>query len=338
MCGALLVSLALAAQGPTVVFLPLLPERGVSKREAQGIHALVRAALDEADFVKPLPATRADEKQAKKCGLDPKCLSDLAYARGADLLAAGVLVPSEEGFVARVVVVTPKSEVPLREVDEPLLGVRADLEERIDRLLRKAFAPKALAGGVLVVGSPAGAFVLIDGKVAGALPMEAPVLGIVEGEHEVTVRKKGYVPLTKPIVVRFREVTRVDVVLRPDEAAAKPKAEVALPLGPLALGGAGLVAALAAGAFGTGALLIQREVERRAEKQQLFFPRDAELLRRGEILSWVANGLYVTGALLLAGGGGWWLAEEALRPEERVFVLPPPAPGAPGEGEVRPGL
>src|SRR5690606_871958 len=84
----------------------------------------------------------------------------------------------------------------------------------LDRLLRRAFKPEALAGGIYVKGEPAGARVLIDGALAGELPFADALEGVVEGAHTVRVEHPGYVAYERRVDVAFREVTTVDVVLR----------------------------------------------------------------------------------------------------------------------------
>lgn len=343
---ALLVTLSLAQATPTVAVLPLAADKGVSKKEAARVDKAVREALSRSEaFLRPLPATRHDKKDRERCRLDAKCLSDLAFSRGADLLAGGVLVPEAGGLTARVVVASPKSgDAPLREVDEPLGADKEAQELALDRLLRRAFAPEALAGGVQVHGAPDGATVLVDGKIAGELPLDEPIFGVVEGEHEVTVRRDGYGRITRRVQVRFREVTDVEIVLTPRSRtsmaapeAAAVEAGPALPVGPLVVGGAGVAALAGGAAFGVGALMSQLEVERRAAKQQLVFPRDANLVRNGETLSWVANGLYLGATLAVVGAGAWWLTEQILSDKpERETYLAPPVEGAPEEGDEFP--
>lgn len=336
---------------PAVTVLPLTPAKGVAKKQAKGVDALLRERLDESDFLKVLPRQKQDAREGFRCGVDPGCLSRLAYARGADLLAAGTVAESDEGFVVRLVVVEPKGEGALRDVSEPILGTRDDMAYWLDRLIRRAFQPDALAGGLYVVGEPAGAQVLVDGALAGTLPFAEALEGVVEGEHSVTVEHPGYVPLTRRVDVRFREVTRVDVVLRAELPEAGPAAAVpdepaatgvlGGPWIPLSVAGAS-VGALGGGAlFGTLALLDQVEVERRAAAQLLVLPRDDDLISRGETFALTANLLYVAAGLGLVTAGALFVADVVTTPaeeEERAPTFTAPADGAPEGDEMRPRL
>lgn len=348
-----LVSLLPAETGDAplaVAALPLQAGEGVSRKSASGVDTLFRERLEASGFLKVLPRQKPDAREAFRCGVDPGCLSSVAYARGADLLAAGRVEESEEGYIVRVVVVEPKADRVLRDVSEPVMGTREDMAYWLDRLVRRAFRPEALAGGLLVVGSPAGARVFVDDAFAGTLPFDDVLEGVIEGEHRVSVEHPGYAPFTRRVDVRFREVTQVDVVLRallPDaEAGAYGAVEAPPPTGvlggpmiPLAVAGASL-AALAGGAlFGTLALLDQLEVERRAEMQLLLLPQHQDLLARGEAFALTANVLYGLAGVGLVSAGVLFVVDLVTQPApEESPTFRGPADGAPARDEMRPRL
>lgn len=328
---ALLLGLSLAKAQPSVVVLPLTAEPSVDKRELTATVRALNKALDGLAFaagepVRPLAKTRRDRKDARRCSLSPECLSDLAYARGADLLGAGVLARGEQGFVLRFVVVSPSSgQDPLRALTEPIGAGAEGRTLAAERLVRRAFAPAALAGRLVVKGVPDGARVLVDREERGTLPLPGPIEGVIEGEHEVTVQADGYTSLTRIVDVRFRETTALEAVLRklrrvdPAEeplagqgAVTGDVAGAGVPFGPIGLAGAGALALGVGAGFGVATLMTQAEVERRARAQQLVFPRDADLVRSGQSLSWVTNGLYLAGAALAMGAGVWFIAEQGL--------------------------
>lgn len=348
---ALLVTLLPAQSGDAslaVAALPLQAGEGVSAKGARGVDALFRERLEASDFLKVLPRQRQDTREASRCGVDPGCLSSLAYARGADLLAAGTVDESDEGYSVRLVVVEPKEERVLREVREQVMGTREDMAYWLDRLVRLAFQPEALAGGLLIVGAPEGARVFVDDAFAGTLPFEDVLEGVVEGEHRIKVEHPGYVPLTRRVDVRFREVTRVNVVLRaalPEHGGVgvveepPPTGVLGGPVIPLSV--AGVSAATLAGGvlFGTLALLDQLEVERRAELRLLILPRHQDLLARGEAFALTANVLYGLGAVGLVAAGGLFVADLVTRPSlDESPTFRGPAEGAPAVDEMRPGL
>ncbi len=347
---ALLTAAPGAAEGaPAVTVLPLSAAKGVPAKQARGVDALLRERLVASDFLKLLPRQRSDAREGFRCGVDPGCLTRLAYARGADLLATGVVSETEEGFEVRLVVVEPSSKAALRDVTERVIGTREDMGYWLDRLVRRAFKPEALAGGLYVVGEPAGANVLVDGALAGTLPFAEALEGVVEGEHEITVEQPGYVSVTRRADVRFREVTRVEVVLRAERpTAALPVASddgevragvLGGPWIPASVAGAAAVGLAGGALFGTLALLDQLEAERRAEAQLLILPRDADLLTRGETFAFTANLLYVLSAVGLVSAGGLFVADLVTTPApEELESFHAPAAGAPESDEMRPRL
>jgi hypothetical protein len=340
------LALLFTAAPPAVAVLPLQAGEGVSKQQAMGVDALLRQRLEASDFLRPLAPTKKDAREAFRCGRDPGCLSGLAYARGADLLAAGFVDGTPEGFELTLVVVTAAEKTALRQVKEPVRGTAADMGEWLDRAIRRAFKPEALAGGLLVRGEPRGAKVFVNEELAGSLPFEEPLAGLVEGEHSVRVEHEGYTTLSRRIEVRFREVRVLNVTLASarsarlsaddDEEAGDGLLTTTLPA---VLVGTG-VALLAGGAvFGGLSLLEGREVERRAAAQQLVFPRDEGLFLRGGIFAWTANALYGLGVVSLGGAGLAYVvgAMKAPAPAQQRLVAPP-TEGAPRREELRPGV
>ncbi|MFZ9888670.1 MAG: PEGA domain-containing protein [Myxococcota bacterium] len=334
------------AAPPAVMVLPLTPEAGVSAKQARGIDALLQKQLRGSDFLNALPAQRQDARQAFRCGRDAGCLARLGYARGADLIAAGTIAPTDEGYRVRLFVVDAASGTLVREVEEPVIGTVDDMTAWLDRLSRSAFAPQTLAGGLWLAGQPVGARVSLDGAFAGVLPLSAVVEGLVEGEHEIVVEHPGYRAFRRRFDVRFREVTSLEVTLV--QAAADDLEEDVLRSAPtnlnspllrgLIFGGAGTTLALGI-VFGGLAFVDQLEVERRAEAQQLILPRDEVLLTRGKTYAWLANVAYGAAVALSLGGialAGADLLTVTSREESRA--LESPAAGAPRADEMRPGF
>jgi hypothetical protein len=73
-------------------------------------------------------------------------------------------------------------------------------------------------GRLDVVGSPAGAEVVIDGAVVGALPLPS-MLHVATGSLTFTVRREGYIPVTRTVQVESRFPLRERVALAPVAAA-----------------------------------------------------------------------------------------------------------------------
>lgn len=296
---------------PAVVLLPLLADATVSGKQARGVSAQLRSALEAGGFARPLSQSRDDEKQAERCRREAKCLADLADLRGADLVAAGLLSPAPDGLRIALVVVAPGATEATRRAETILQGNDGDAR-RIDRLLRSAFNPLALRGAIHVVGD-AGAAVELDGSPLGTLPLAGPVGDLLEGEHVVVVKMAGYEDLRRTVAVLHDETVEVKAVLlgerSPDDVAAEQRA-APLPVDAIVASsiGAGLI--LLGGVAGTLALLDSLDVEARAKAQQLAFPQDSDLLLRGQVYAWTANGLYLVGAGALAAGAVLWMTHD----------------------------
>ena len=310
---ALALALAhVATPGPAVVILPLLADGTVSLKQAHGVTAQIRAAVDAGGFARALSTSSDDDKQAQTCQRDPKCFAKLAEVRGADLIAGGAVTPAADGLKVTLVVVRPGDLVAFRSVAATLQGNDGD-GARLDRLARSAFNPTSLAGLIVVTGDE-GATVEIDGKPAGTLPLDGPV-SVVEGDHVVVVRHAGYDDLRRTLTVAHAATVDMKAVLLASAAgssagppAAPGAAESAgLPLDVVVVGsiGAGLV--VLGGVSGGLSLKDSLDVESRAQAQLLSFPADAALLARGQIEAYVADGLYAAGALALGGAAVLWL-------------------------------
>lgn len=81
-------------------------------------------------------------------------------------------------------------------------------------------------GRLDIVGEPAGAEVVIDGAAVGTLPLDA-MLRVPTGSLTFTVRREGYIPVTRTVQVDPRFPLRERVALAP--AAPFPAAPVAAP-------------------------------------------------------------------------------------------------------------
>lgn len=103
----------------------------------------------------------------------------------------------------------------------------------------------------------------------------------------------------------------------PAVEASAGASDVAPPLA-IVLGVSGGVGLVLATASGVATAVMQAEVERRAERQLLVFPRDAALVRTGTTLAAVTNGLAIGGAALVAGGIYVWMARGGASGDEEV--------------------
>lgn len=299
-----------------VALVPLGAGRSVTTKQAAGVQVLLRGAVRAVareGTLKLLPTTKDDDKAVRRCMQDVACYSDIATARGADVVVYGVVEVGDGGLrlVARSTgrAANEKSFVITGDSDATAAG--------LDRLARELLAPDTLRGTLAVTGQP-GDVVVLDGQrrgtigEGGAFALER----LREGAHPLEVSRpagrhgKLYEPFTRDVAITHRQTTSVKIVLLPREQTATlgdaPGTDGPPTLALVSMiGGSVLVAGgVTVGVF---SLLDGFEVEKRAEAQQLVFPRDEALVSRGRTLAVVANVLY--GAGLVTGGAGlaWWL-------------------------------
>ena len=337
----LLLALTLLAGGqgepPRVLLLPLRPGPDVTAKQAAGIDALLRQAIEGKGYVTLLSRKPGDKKRARSCASDAVCLHDLALARTARWVASGLVSPTQDGFAVEMVVVGEDAPKIVRKVTAEVLVDPTKTDREMQYLARATLAPETLLGGISIRGEPPGADVFVDGKHAGTLPLD-DVVAVPEGDHVVEVRASGFAPLSRPVTVRFRDVTDVEVVLsktpgrleRAEAQADESWAGQVNTWGPLTLAAVG-VALFASGAVaGAFMVLDLLEVQKRAETQSLEFPRDELLWRRGQALAVIADVLFGLGLLTASSAGAWWLTAWLLAPEPVVLEELPARPrGAP---------
>ena len=173
-------------------------------------------------------------------------------------------------------------------------------------------------GRLEVLGSPAGAEVVIGGAVLGTLPLDKPIR-VRAGDVQFQLRAPGYIPETRAVHVPAGELTRETVTLSallppsaplpvapgpsasivrpvaPEEPPTTPHAGAALRTTGLILTSTGVVAIGAGVALGLKA----RSTGTDASQAGKFDPSAETAGYRYENLQWVGYGV---GAALLAGG------------------------------------
>lgn len=303
-----------------VALLPLQAGRTITTKQAAGVLARLRGAVEllvNEDAIKLLPTTKDDLKVVRRCGQDAACHTDVASARGADVLVYGVVEAGDGGL--RLVAKTTG-----RSATEKALLFTADddaTDAALDRLARELLAPATLRGTLSLTGQ-AGDVVFVDGQRRGTIGDDGTfsLERLREGSHPVEVRRPEgrngalYEPFTRDVVITHPETTTVKVVLlAKDETATLGGAPAAegppvVAIAAVAAGGALVLGGVTVGVF---SLLDAFAVEERAQQQQLVFPRDEALVSRGRILAVVANVLYGAGTVVGGAGAAWSLLAAA---------------------------
>lgn len=111
-------------------------------------------------------------------------------------------------------------------------------------IARKAGSVSKIAPTLVIESTPPGAAVLVDGEEVGSTPLE---LEVEEGEHEITVRKQGYMARTQSL--SFEQGVRESLAVTLESAGPDKRAKLYRTIGWGALG-AGV------GAAGAGVALI----------------------------------------------------------------------------------
>ena len=308
-------------QIPAVAVLPLQAGRGITKKQAAGVLARLRAAIKivvDEGAITLLPTTKDDDKVVRRCQNDGACHTDVAEARGADVLVFGV-VEAGDGGLRLVARTTGRGAT-----EKDLLFTADDVvtDAALDRLARELLAPATLRGALALTGQ-AGDIVVVDGRRRGTINGDGAFTleRLREGRHPIEVRRPEgengalYEPFTRDVAITHRATTMVKVVLLPKTQTATlgeaPAGEAPpiVAVAAVATGGVLLVGGVGVGVF---SLLDAFAVEERAAQQQLVFPRDEALVTRGRTLAVVANVLLGAGAVVAGAGAAWW----ALAPGE----------------------
>jgi len=304
-----------------ITILPLRPGRTITSKQAAGITARLRVAADALDkegAITLLPTTKDDDKAVRRCGDKADCYNDVAAARGADIVVYGLIDVGDGGLLMKPAVAGSAAPTTTYLGDGVLLTGDDDRNGlALDRLARELCAPQSLRGTLMLSGQP-GDSVFIDGRRRGSVDADGAFVAerLREGTHQVRVERPAgkngafYAPFERAVPITHRDEVKIKITLLPKDGSAAMADGQETPGGPPGLAIAGVAVggvAVAAGAVvGVFSLLDSFAVEERAEAQQLVFPRDTELVTRGQTLALVANILYGVGAVAGGAGALWW--------------------------------
>jgi hypothetical protein len=134
------------------------------------------------------------QKQLLGCG-DQSCLAEIGGALGARLVLSGSLGRVGESYVLQLQLLdTQKAQIRARE-SRTITGPQSELLAAARDLTSRVLTGKALdtTGKIKFAITPSGAKVVVDGKLIGTTPLDAPVM-LEQGTHRVHVEADGYVP------------------------------------------------------------------------------------------------------------------------------------------------
>jgi len=162
---------------------------------------------------KPLRKSMFDENLSLRCRADDApCMSARARAQRYSYLVSVVLIPVEDGV---------RLELGLLDVEQArfvysartLISSTSDVSELTADTTRTLLAPALVVGQLNVVVSEADATILLDGTEVGVSPLRQPLSWLEAGSHDVEVRKQGFHPFQRRVVVVAGGSQLVDVQL-----------------------------------------------------------------------------------------------------------------------------
>jgi len=262
----LLLTLALsagAAEGPTAAKQRLavlkITAQGVSPDVAETLTQVVTeqagrtpgfSAISQAELGSLLGVER--QKQLLGCG-DQSCLAEIGGALGARLVLSGTLGRVGESYVLQLQLLdTQKAQIRARE-SRTITGPQSELLAAARDLTNRVLTGKALdtTGKIKFAITPPGAKVVIDGKLIGTAPLDAPVR-LEQGTHRVHVEADGYVPFDAALdaVASQTLFNSIDLVsTAPLVAGSRRGAQGALGWAAIGIGVAAAAAGVVCGVF-----------------------------------------------------------------------------------------
>ncbi len=150
------------------------------------------SAISQAELSSLLGVER--QKQLLGCG-DQSCLAEIGGALGARLVLSGSLGKVGESYILQLQLLdTQKAQIRDRE-SRTITGQQSELITAARDLTNRVLTGKPLdtTGKIKFAITPSGAKVVVDGKLVGTAPLDAPVV-LEQGTHRVHVEADGYVP------------------------------------------------------------------------------------------------------------------------------------------------
>jgi hypothetical protein len=156
-------------------------------------------------------------KQMLGCTEDSGCMVELAGALNAERLLSGSITVIERTALMSVRLIDVKRSRTLARANATLLDAsQTELVDASRRLAHEALTGQRLdtTGTLRIAVDRAGAQVSVDGKDLGRSPLSG-VLRVLEGPHQITIQKKGYIRWASSVTVKAGSEVPVSVELVP---------------------------------------------------------------------------------------------------------------------------
>ena len=208
-------------RGIGLAVLNLQTSGEIPKDLSSALSGLVAARLDRAGVFRIVSEDDVKRmvdfdqmKTALTCDDQASCLADIGAALGVPFMLTGTVAKLGSSYtLALTLVEIDKARVEKRtsavftDVDKLLAGLDTEVERAVQSLLYKE------QGSLLVVATEEGATIAVDGNALGTSPL--PATSVASGPHRITINKDGFIQFALDVLVRPKETTTVDAVLRP---------------------------------------------------------------------------------------------------------------------------
>jgi len=212
---------AVEERGIGLAVLNLQTSGDIPKDLSSALSGFVAARLDRAGIFRIVSEDDVKRmvdfdqmKTALTCDDQASCLADIGAALGVPFMLTGTVGKLGSSYTLTLTLVEiDKARVEKRtsavfsDVDKLLAGLDTEVERAVQSLLYKE------QGNLLVLAIEEGATIAVDGNAVGTSPL--PTTSVASGPHRVTVNKDGFIQFALDVVVRPKETTKVDAVLRP---------------------------------------------------------------------------------------------------------------------------
>ncbi len=212
---------ALVLASIRIAILPVAPAD--EARPAPAVAGLLAEVLGEMQGVELVRLDALEGKLGQRvaalrdrCGDQPDCRLRLGRMLDLNLLLLLAAERLEAGVALELDLLDMGSGKRLRHVSRTLCGDTALRRDALAALLTGVLFPQRLVGRIALRIRPAGATVLLDGRVRlKHAPRQVNLESVPAGRHNLRIERAGYRDFIAIVQVPFQGVSQLDVELQP---------------------------------------------------------------------------------------------------------------------------